>query len=93
MISKLSQSEPNRPSVMQQSTQNSQTMYLVFNNSYLIQIMLKSNVLSNNGNLDKSFTWKKYNLLEFKFLLASKSDPAAATHMTTQFFCSIFENP
>ena len=41
VISKLSQNEPSRPYVMQQSTKNSQTMYLVFNNSYLIQIMLK----------------------------------------------------
>ena len=78
---------------MQQSTKSSQTMCPVFHNSYLIQIMLKSNVLSTFGKLDKSSTWKKYNFLELKFHWARRSDPAAATHKTTQFFYSTFENP
>ena len=62
-------SEPKRSSIMQQSAKNSQTMYPVFNNSYLIQIMLKSSVLSNYGKLYKSSTWEKYNFLQLKFLL------------------------
>ena len=69
VISKLSQSESRRPFVVQKSTKNPQTMYHVFNNSYLIQMMLKSNSLSNFGNLYKISTWKKYNFLELKFWL------------------------
>ena len=54
---------------MQQSTKSFQTIDLIFNNLYLIQIKLKSNVLSNFGKLDKNFTWKKYKFLELKFIL------------------------
>ena len=72
VIRKLSRSEPSRSFVMQQSTQSSQTMCPVFHNSYLIQIMLKSNFLSNFEKLNKSCTWEKYIFLELKFLLGSQ---------------------
>jgi len=45
---------------MQQSTQRSQTMYLVFRNWYLIHISFKSNVLSNLGKILKRSIWEKY---------------------------------
>ena len=61
LISKLNKIKQSKPSVLQQSTKNPQTMYHVFNNSYLIQLMLKSNVLTTFGKLDRYFTWKKYN--------------------------------
>ena len=57
LISKLNKIKQSKPSVLQQSTKNPQTMYHVFNNSYLIQIIIKSNVVSNFGKLDKISNW------------------------------------
>jgi hypothetical protein len=46
---------------MQQSTKKSWIMYALFENSYLILILLNLNFLNNPEELDKIATWKKYN--------------------------------
>lgn len=64
--SKLSQDESNNLHVMQQPTMKSLTTCSTFRNSYLIHVLLKSNVISNLENIDKISTWNKYNLSKLK---------------------------
>ena len=83
---KLSQDESNRLPVMQQSTKKSQTTYSAFKTSYLIHILLKSNVLNNLRKLEKISNWKKLILKKQNFNWTSKSDPTATTQRNILIF-------
>ena len=62
---------------------NAQTIYPIFENSYLIYYLIKSYILNGLKKSDTSSTWRLYIIRDWDFLETNMSNVATATLMNT----------